>query len=155
MHKKFLCIVFMLIAGVCQGQDREARLAHNQALRRQEVTVGTQVWGYSRVYPPLDGLFQDVSAIQVAPLMLDSNASNGASMDFPQQSLQVSSAVAPRTGGSPPSTPSGAVVAAPAAPSSPFSTAPATNSNPSFPATKQMENQIGLLWERMSRLSGL
>jgi hypothetical protein len=73
-------------------------------------------------------------------------------MDALQQSIQLSSAVVPNTAGSPANA-AGTFAKSPNAPPA-FSTALATKSDPSFPATKQMENQIGLLWERLSRLVG-
>lgn len=50
-----------------------------------DVTVGVRVWDYSRIYPLLDGLFQDVAAIQVKQLQMDPSAANGTSLDPLQQ----------------------------------------------------------------------
>jgi|SRR5579863_7260999 len=81
---------------VCQAQDKpswhdrdQANKANRQYLRDHEVTFSAQVWGYSRVYPLLDGLLQDIAATQASPLVLGANAPNGTAIDAVQQSLQV------------------------------------------------------------------
>ena len=60
---KFAYILVALAASIAlsQGKDgdsgthaRGTRTTHDEAMREHEVTVGTQVWGYSRVYPLLD-----------------------------------------------------------------------------------------------------
>lgn len=71
-----------------RGQRKEANKAHYQTLRDNEVTLSAQVWGFSRVFPLLDGLLQDISATQVATVALNPNAPNGTSVDAVQQSLQ-------------------------------------------------------------------
>ena len=53
------------------------------------MTFSAQVWGFSRIYPLLDGLLQDISATQVAPMALNPNSPNGTSVDAVQQSLQL------------------------------------------------------------------
>lgn len=54
-----------------------------------DVTLGRpRVWGYDRLYPLLDGLFQDVSATQLAQLTLNPNAANAASLDAVQSAFQ-------------------------------------------------------------------
>lgn len=40
-----------------------------------------RVWTYTRVYPFLDGIFQDVSSTQIAPLVLNPNAANASQLD--------------------------------------------------------------------------
>ncbi|MCU1304949.1 MAG: hypothetical protein JWQ87_5233 [Candidatus Sulfotelmatobacter sp.] len=55
----------------------------------QEITVGARVWKYDRVYPLLDGLFEDVVSSQVAPLLLNNNSSNASKLDAVVQSLQI------------------------------------------------------------------
>jgi len=57
-------------------------------IKEQEVILSGQAWRYSRVYPLLDGLFQDVASTQLKSLILDPNASNGTSLDALQQSIQ-------------------------------------------------------------------
>src|SRR6185437_2767552 len=39
----------------------------------QEVVIGARAWRYDRVYPLLDGLFQDVVSSSVAQLTLNNN----------------------------------------------------------------------------------
>jgi hypothetical protein len=51
-----------------------------------EVEIGSpKILEYSRVFPLLDGLFQDVAATQVSALALSPNAPNAASLDALQQ----------------------------------------------------------------------
>jgi hypothetical protein len=85
-------VVFLVLAASALCQDRhpsreDQRFRHEE-LRANEVSVATQVWKYSRIYPLLDGLFQDVAATQVSALTLTPNASNGVSLDALQQSFQ-------------------------------------------------------------------
>ena len=54
-----------------------------------DVTVGVRVWPYSRIYPLLDGLFQDVAATQLKALSLDPNNPNGTNLDALQQVFQL------------------------------------------------------------------
>jgi hypothetical protein len=54
-----------------------------------DVTIGVNTWSYERIYPLLDGLFQDVSATQVKALSLDPNAANGTNLDALQQAFQL------------------------------------------------------------------
>jgi hypothetical protein len=214
-------------------------------IKEPEVILSGQVWRYPRVYPLLDGLFQDVASTQLKNLALDPNASNGTSLDALQQSFQfqlqysqlagiqnasAAQSIATNTGyqtqliqqqstllqaqllaqnqlgalqkqsdslpsnadpntiasakqavtvaqdnlnsitaqmalvkGQLTTTPysptpaTGSLVPSqlPPAPTIPSSLATgATSSPPSFPATKQMDNQMELLWERLSRLVG-
>jgi hypothetical protein len=67
---------------------KKANAAHKKELRKNEVTLSSQVWGFSRIYPLLDGLLQDISATQVANMTLNPNSANGTSVDALQQSLQ-------------------------------------------------------------------
>jgi hypothetical protein len=54
-----------------------------------DVTLGRpRVWGYERLYPLLDGLFQDVSATQLAQLTLNPNTANASSLDAVQNAFQ-------------------------------------------------------------------
>jgi hypothetical protein len=54
-----------------------------------EVEIGApRILEYSRVYPLLDGLFQDVAATQLASLTLNPNAPNGSALDALQQVFQ-------------------------------------------------------------------
>ena len=56
----------------------------------EDVTLGhPRVWGYQRVYPLLDGLFQDVSSTQLAQLTLNPNTANGASFNAVQNAFQL------------------------------------------------------------------
>jgi hypothetical protein len=214
-------------------------------ITQQEVILSGQAWRYTRVYPLLDGLFQDVASTQLKSLVLDPNVSSGTSLDAMQQSIQfqlqysqlagIQNAAAAQTiatntgyqtqliqqqatllqaqllaqrqlgeaqnkldalpGTADPNTIAAAKqavtltqddlnsitaqmalvkgqLAAPA-----YSPSPATNAlvpsqlptptaipsslssavtgTPSFPATKQMDNQMQLLWERLSRLVGV
>ena len=57
--------------------------------QRSEVTIGAQAWAYDRVYPLLDGLFQDTASTGIKGLTLDPNASNGTQVDALVQSLQI------------------------------------------------------------------
>jgi len=54
-----------------------------------EVSIGVRAWKYDRVYPLLDGMFQDIASSQVPQLKLDSNAPNGANLDAVIQSMQI------------------------------------------------------------------
>jgi hypothetical protein len=54
-----------------------------------EVTVGVEVWSYERLYPLLDGLFQDVASTSVSSLSLSPNSSNGSQLDALAQSFQL------------------------------------------------------------------
>ena len=71
-----------------QQGDASATPQGNRALP-SDVTVSVRVWPYSRIYPLLDGLFQDVAATQIKSLSLDPNAANGTNLDALQQVLQV------------------------------------------------------------------
>jgi len=214
-------------------------------IQQPEIIFNGQVWRYVRVYPLLDGLFQDVASTQLKNLALDPNASNGTSLDALQQAFQfqlqysqlagiqnaaAAQTIATNTGyqtqlvqqqatllqgqllaqkqlgelqnkydslpsNADPNTVSSAKqavtvaqdnlssitaqmalvkgqLAAPAyspapasgslvpsqlpqAPTIPSSLVSSANAAaPSFPATKQMDNQMELLWERLSRLVG-
>ncbi|MGB9228899.1 MAG: hypothetical protein WCC24_04110 [Terracidiphilus sp.] len=57
--------------------------------QNQEVTIGAQLWKYDRVYPLLDGLFQDAASTQVQLLTLDPNKANSSQLDALIQSFQV------------------------------------------------------------------
>src|SRR3974390_955205 len=55
-----------------------------------EVEIGSpKILEYSRVYPLLDGLFQDVAATQIASLTLNPNAPNASALDALQQVFQL------------------------------------------------------------------
>ena len=55
-----------------------------------EVEVGVpRIYEYSRVYPLLDGLFQDTAATQIAALSLNPNAANASGLDAMQQVFQL------------------------------------------------------------------
>jgi hypothetical protein len=54
-----------------------------------EITLGAQAWSFDRVYPLLDGLFQDAASTQVAGLTLNPNSANGTQLDALVQSLQI------------------------------------------------------------------
>jgi hypothetical protein len=96
---RILCVSLLGVAlaanaGFAQDQPsyserKKDREAHFAELRNKEVTFSAEVWGYSRVFPLLDGLLQDISATQVAPVALNPNAPNGTSVDAIQQSLQL------------------------------------------------------------------
>ncbi len=210
-----------------------------------EVTIGAEVWNYNRVYPLLDGLFQDAASTQVQQLTLDPNKANGSQLDAliqsfqvqagfsqlagaqnaaaaqmsvanaqyqsalaqEQQSLMVQSVAAQQAltkasqdlnnataGGDPtqiatanlevqnaqalvnglaaeqkaaqgpttPFTPAAATGTIAATPSTFTSGVPAAvlsngslSGGPSFPATKQLDNQMDLLWSRISRVVGV
>lgn len=60
----------------------------NPNIHCDEVTIGVQVWSYDRLFPLLDGLFQDVSATQIAAVTLNPNSSNSTQLDAVTQSLQ-------------------------------------------------------------------
>src|ERR1700739_846721 len=64
-----------------------------------DVTLGRpRVWGYERLYPLLDGLFQDVSATQLSQLTLNPNAANAASLDAVQSAFQAGVSFSQTTG---------------------------------------------------------
>jgi hypothetical protein len=216
-----------------------ALMGQDQQDRRDDTVWVTQpfIRPYERAYPFFDGLFQDVSAIQVNQLLLDPNSANAYSVDALQSSFQlsaqynmlsgiqntaaaqyytataslqtqllnqqaqlaqqlttatqqlvkdqeaVSQAANPTAAqkaavaqddntisginaqltaikgmqANLPSSP-GFAQTAPAAPTSPTSLAgqsqfqiPASNT-PNYPATKKMDNQVNLLWDRLTRL---
>ena len=49
-----------------------------------------RLWSYERVFPFLDGIFQDVASTTVVPLSLQPNVANASSMDAVQTSFQAS-----------------------------------------------------------------
>ncbi len=55
----------------------------------KEVTIGTQIWAYDRVYPLLDGLLQDAASTQLQQLILDPNKANSSQVDALIQSFQL------------------------------------------------------------------
>ncbi|HVZ83265.1 MAG TPA: hypothetical protein VG893_06280 [Terracidiphilus sp.] len=57
--------------------------------QQREVTIGAQVWTYERLYPLLDGLFQDAASTQVQQLTLNPNTANSAQLDALIQSFQL------------------------------------------------------------------
>jgi len=58
--------------------------------RGAEVEIGSpKILEYSRVYPLLDGLFQDVAATQIQALTLNPNAPNASALDALQQIFQL------------------------------------------------------------------
>jgi|GEM_PF-2064414 len=59
------------------------------SLTSSEVVIGLQVWSYKRVFPLLDGLFQDVASMQLKQLQLDPNQSNGSQVDALAQNFQM------------------------------------------------------------------
>ena len=73
------CLVLLCLLAICP-------IAFSQM---QEVTIGAQVWDYDRVYPLLDGLFQDAASTQLQPLILDPNKANSSQLDALIQSFQV------------------------------------------------------------------
>lgn len=57
---------------------------------RHDFSLGKpRVWIYQRVYPFLDGVFQDVASTEVAPLVLNANAANASQMNAVQTSWSV------------------------------------------------------------------
>jgi len=73
------CLVLFCMLGIClRGFSQQ-----------QEVTIGAQVWAYDRVYPLLDGLFQDAASTQLQQLVLDPNKANSSQLDALIQSFQV------------------------------------------------------------------
>jgi hypothetical protein len=71
-----------------QQRDTSARSEENRTLP-QDVTVSVRVWPYRRIFPLLDGLFQDVAATQIKNLSLDPNGANGTNLDALQQAFQL------------------------------------------------------------------
>lgn len=54
-----------------------------------DYTLGCpRIWSYQRIYPFLDGLFQDVASTQVSPLSLNPNSANASNLDAIQTSIQ-------------------------------------------------------------------
>jgi hypothetical protein len=252
-----LLICLFAVTGFFPGRAQDGKMGtrdesrqHRAELKKHEVVIGTQVWSYSRIYPLLDGLLQDVAATQVSSLTLNPNSSNGTNLDALQQAFQlqfqysqmagvqnaasaqvagananyqtqiaqqgaqllqqftqamavstqaqsnlnaltaaganqadisaaqqlltnanaqvtslgtmlgnlknIPSATVPAPASPLASTPTLPAVSGSALPSGLTSNATAvTNGAPSFPATKQMDNQMALLWERLSRLVGV
>jgi hypothetical protein len=245
---KRFSLIAVVASSLSYSQEHHTRAQERERdteRRRNEVSLGTQVWSYDRIYPLLDGLFQDVAATQLASLSLNPNASNGTNLDVLQQSFQlqvqanqlagVQNAAAAQTvqanaryqsllvqqegsllqalvsaqsqqgqaqsafdtisasttatsdqvaaaklalttatnsataisnqlgsiknaiaAPGPITAASGSLTSAPATPAALPSAllTSALSGTPSLPATKQMDNQIGLLWERLARLVG-
>jgi hypothetical protein len=66
-----------------------AAYAGAQTTVPKDVTVSVTIWPYSRIYPLLDGLFQDVASTQVKSLLLDPNSANATNLDALQQAFQL------------------------------------------------------------------
>jgi hypothetical protein len=65
----------------------------------EDITLGhPRVWGYQRIYPLLDGLFQDVASTQLAQLVLNPNSANAASLQAIQNVLQLAASYSQTTG---------------------------------------------------------
>jgi hypothetical protein len=79
----------LLLITTVRGQDHKVNEGRQTTLRHKEVSVSVQSWDYSRIYPLLDGLFQDANAATVIVPQLDANKSNATSLDATQQSVQM------------------------------------------------------------------
>lgn len=239
----FLCLLPFASSHVLAAVDcRNPRSVHSDEC---EVTIRVQMWNYQRIFPLLDGLFQDIDATQVNTLVLNPNTANGSQVDAVMQSVQAQigfskvaaaenqaavqmmqantasqsallqnqtslmtnlvsqeqasaaaqakqaqdsntgagqdvlnadAALVASTGAAVSATKdaitqlttqlaapayspaassgsiAGAVTAPPAMPTG--SLIPSNTNTPSFPATKQMDNQVQLLWERLARVVG-
>ena len=66
--------------------------AQSKAERRNQgvFPAPPELISYQRVAPLLDGIYEDVAAIQLSPLQLSATNPNGTSLDAIQQSLQIS-----------------------------------------------------------------
>ncbi len=82
-------VVFVFIAITLTFIPAWAKQSANPAQKFFEVTIGAQAWSYERVYPLLDGLFQDTVSTQVANQTLYPNSSNASSLNALTQSLQI------------------------------------------------------------------
>lgn len=86
MRRRTLKIFLLLsVLSICAPGARRPRTE----LNHNEVIVGAQVWGYSRVYPLLDGLLLDWLSNQINALSLNSSTANATNIDAIQQALQV------------------------------------------------------------------
>jgi len=86
MRAKFaLVLVLFLVV-----QPAPANVTPEEEKVPQDIVLGhPRVWGYDRVYPLLDGLFQDVASTQLAQLTLNPNAPNGSALDAIQNAFQL------------------------------------------------------------------
>src|SRR5579864_7194380 len=82
---RILAVAFVvLMAYQVSAQADPGTLPH-------DVIIGTpRPIPYSRAFPLLDGIFQDVAAIQLKPLQLDPNVANASNLNAVLQQLQLS-----------------------------------------------------------------
>lgn len=81
VHKRRCLKILVFIIPICSCGPLSGQ--------QSEVTVGAQAWSYDRVYPLLDGLFQDAASTQLLALTLNPNTSNSTHVDALVQSLQI------------------------------------------------------------------
>jgi hypothetical protein len=86
-----VCLSIVLLSSLFTASSvaQEPSPSPRQMPQGLEVSIGVRGWKYDRVYPLLDGMFQDIASSQVPQLKLDSNASNGANLDAVIQSMQI------------------------------------------------------------------
>jgi hypothetical protein len=90
MKKRAFASIFLAGVATCVlSQYLEAARRSRAELGHPEVIVGAQVWGYSRVYPLLDGLLLDWLSNQITALTLTSSTPNATTLDAIQQGLQL------------------------------------------------------------------
>jgi hypothetical protein len=76
----------MCLASPVFGKDKQHPVKPSS---EPEVIIGSEVWSYQRVFPLLDGLFQDVANTQVQSALLNPNSANGSQTDALQQAFQL------------------------------------------------------------------
>jgi hypothetical protein len=85
----FLALPVIALWLVGHASDVHAKKASTYHLPA-DVTLGRpRVWGYQRMYPLLDGLFQDVASTQLSQLTLNPNAPNAANLNAIQNAFQL------------------------------------------------------------------
>jgi hypothetical protein len=87
--KKRLCAAACAAAILALGLWAACLSAKDTQAVPPDITIGVRVWEYNRIYPLLDGLFQDVANTQIKSLVLDPNAANATRLDALLQVLQV------------------------------------------------------------------
>lgn len=91
MQKWYLSVACLFLCPITLASFAQTQCVNPKGYPEHqcEVTVSIEMWTYQRVFPLLDGLFQDVEATQLSSLSLGANSSNATSIDAIQQGIQV------------------------------------------------------------------
>ena len=76
-------ISFLMVGSVCSAYSQTQKDNPDYSLGKP------RLWSYKRVYPFLDGIFQDVASTQVSSLTLNANGINASTLDATLNSTQV------------------------------------------------------------------